>query len=208
MSVIEEFVEDNARLSLLLRDTAIGVDDVIFLEFVRQAPNATQAEIASKAKLSRSSASRAMIRLLNLELLSERLSHDDMRASRLKITARGENVLIEASYALGAKTIEAFAARAASFNDACQQSGIDHSCALIVLLLGRNVTVHSSAIAKKTGLKTSTLSSAIRRLKSKGLVRTASDLADKRMLTVGLTPSGASLTARIASAVESAKSDS
>lgn len=206
-SSAEKFIEDNARLSALLRDAVINIDDVIFLEFARQSPNASQAELASKAGLSRSGASRAMIRLLDFELLSERLMHADMRASHLKATARGENVLIEASRAVGSKTLEAFAARTAAFNAACREANINRSCALIVLSLDPDEATQSASIAKRTALKTTTLSSAIQRLRSKGLAHTAESSHDKRKLSIRLTPEGKLLAAKIARALESAEND-
>lgn len=206
-SAVERFIEDNARLSALLRDAVIGIDDVTFLEFARQTPNATQAELASKASFSRSGASRIMIRLIDFELLSERLSRADMRASRLKVTARGENVLIEASHTIGSKTLETFAAHAATFNAACRELRIDRSCALIILSLGPDKITQSTSIATQTALKATTLSSAVQRLRSKGLARTTEGFPDKRKPSICLTREGKLLAAKIAHILESAASN-
>ena len=116
-----------AALDECLGPGALSAEDVAALAAVSRSQPLTATELACSLALSKAKAARLLRRLIDLDLVAERVSPRDRRRSLLRMTPRGENILFEVGYSLDGAVLDTAltgmgalreAARAASTLDA------------------------------------------------------------------------------------------
>lgn len=95
-----------AVLDECLGASALSVEDVAALATVSQSQPLTATELACALGLSKAKMARLLRRLIELDLVAERVSPRDRRRSLLRMTPRGENILFEVGYSLDGAVLD------------------------------------------------------------------------------------------------------
>lgn len=189
-----------ATLDECLGPGALSAEDVAALAAVSRSQPLTATELACSLALSKAKAARLLRRLIDLDLVAERVSPRDRRRSLLRMTSRGENILFEVGHSLdgavldmaltGMRTLRE-AARAASAPDAPLAPGQ----ALLLMVCHEQGPLGVGDAAQLLGCGQSSVSMTARQLAVRDLltVRTAS--YDRRRRCLALTSRGASVAA-------------
>ena len=179
-----------AVLDECLGASALSVEDVAALATVSQSQPLTATELACAVGLSKAKMARLLRRLIELDLVAERVSPRDRRRSLLRMTPRGENILFEVGYSLDGAVLDTAltgmgalreAARAASAPDAPLAPG--------QALLG------VGDAAQLLGCGQSSVSMTARQLAVRDLLTVRAASRDRRRHCLALTSRGASAAA-------------
>lgn len=95
-----------AALDECLGSGALSAEDVAALAAVSRSQPLTATELACSLALSKAKAARLLRRLIDLDLVAERVSPRDRRRSLLRMTPRGENILFEVGYSLDGAVLD------------------------------------------------------------------------------------------------------
>lgn len=189
-----------AALDECLGPGALSAEDVAALAAVSRSQPLTATELACSLTLSKAKAARLLRRLIDLDLVAERVSPRDRRRSLLRMTPRGENILFEVGYSLDGAVLDTAltgmgalreATRAASTLDAPLAPGQ----VLLLMVCHEQGPLGVGGAAQLLGCGQSSVSMTARQLAVRDLLTVRAASRDRRRHCLALTSRGASAAA-------------
>lgn len=190
-----------AALDECLGAGALSAEDVAALAAVSRSQSLTATELACSLALSKAKAARLLRRLIDFDLVAERVSPRDRRRSLLRMTSRGENILFEVGHSLDGAVLDMAltgmralreAARAASAFDAPLAPGQS----LLLMVCHEQEALGVGDAAKLLGCAQPSVSMAARQLAARDLLAVRASSHDRRRHCLALTSRGISVVAR------------
>jgi len=183
-----------------LRGSALDVNAMMMLARMKADGGATAGSLASELGLSQSKVSRLTACLIDAGLVDEHLMPDDLRKNHLKVTRRGDNLLVELSQVFGADALSRVCEERSTLLHVKAALGVAGemrpSITELVILIALRLSSDRLSVGDLSALLAMDqpkVSMALRGLRRKGLVTAASLKGDRRIHLFSLTAAGESV---------------
>lgn len=180
-----------AALDECLGSGALSAEDVAALAAVSRSQPLTATELACSLALSKAKAARLLRRLIDLDLVAERVSPRDRRRSLLRMTPRGENILFEVGYSLDGAVLDT----ALTDMGALREAALAPGQVLLLMVCHEQGPLGVGDAAQLLGCGQSSVSMTARQLAVRDLLTVRAASRDRRRHCLALTSRGASAAA-------------